>query len=82
MNAQASRLLGVRGGGHGQRGGEQREELIAAHGYDTEYAMHAARFGFQGVGAANHSTPLPAVGGEPADWLRAVRRGDVSFRDW
>src|SRR4029077_12558374 len=49
MQAQAMRLLGLRGGGHGRRGGGGREELIAAHGFDTKYAMHAARLGFQGV---------------------------------
>jgi uncharacterized protein len=47
MQSQALRLLGQRGGGHGRRGGGQREELIAEHGYDTKYAMHAARLGFQ-----------------------------------
>jgi hypothetical protein len=40
MQSQAMRLLGTRGGGHGRRGGGQREDLIAAHGYDTKYAMH------------------------------------------
>ncbi len=28
-------------------GGGWRQELIAAHGYDTKYAMHCARLGFQ-----------------------------------
>lgn len=59
MESQAMRLLGTRGGGHGRRGGGQREELIAEHGYDTN-----------------------PIQGEPADWLRAVRRGDVPFSDW
>src|SRR6185312_26759 len=49
MQAQGQRLLGARGGGHGTRGGGRREELVTAHGYDTKYAMHAARLGFQGV---------------------------------
>jgi hypothetical protein len=47
MQSQAMRLLGTRGGGHGTRGGGKREELVAAHGYDTKYAMHCARLGFQ-----------------------------------
>jgi hypothetical protein len=38
---QAMRLLGTRGGGHGRRGGGQREKLIAEHGVDTRYAMHS-----------------------------------------
>src|SRR6185437_2061521 len=33
MKAQAERLLGVRGGGHGRRGGGQRPELIEAFGF-------------------------------------------------
>jgi hypothetical protein len=45
MQSQAMRLLGLRGGGHGRRGGGGREELIEAHGYDTKYAMHCARRG-------------------------------------
>jgi len=82
MQAQGQRLLGVRGGGHGTRGSGRREELIAAHGYDTKYAMHAARLGFQGVELlTTRRLDLP-IQGEPADWLRAVRRGDVSFDDW
>ena len=43
MQAQAQRLLGARGRGHGRRGGGGREELVAAYGYDTKYAMHCAR---------------------------------------
>jgi len=42
MKAQADRLLGVRGGGHGPCGGGQRPELLEAFGYDTRYAMHCA----------------------------------------
>jgi predicted nucleotidyltransferase len=49
MQAQALRLLGLRGrGSHGRRGSGARPELIAAHGFDTKFAMHAARLGFQG----------------------------------
>jgi hypothetical protein len=82
MQAQAQRLLGVRGGGHGTRGGGGREELIAEHGYDTKYAMHCARLGFQGLELlAERRLALP-IQGEPADWLRAVRRGGVPFEEW
>jgi len=83
MQSQAERLLGVRRHiGHGRRGGGQREELLAAHGYDTKYAMHCARLGFQGIELlTTRRLDLP-IGGEPADWLRAVRRGDVSFGEW
>jgi hypothetical protein len=82
MQSQAMRLMGLRGGGHGARGGGGREELIEAYGYDTKYAMHCARLGFQclellGTGRLN----LP-IQGEPAEWLRAVRQGKVSLDEW
>ncbi len=82
MQAQTLRLLGLRGGGHGRRGGGGREELIAAHGYDTKYAMHAARLGFQCVELLTTRQLQLPIGGEPAEWLRAVRRGEVAFEEW
>jgi hypothetical protein len=82
MQAQAQRLLGTRGGGHGKRGGGQRSELVEQFGYDTKYAMHCARLGFQCIELlTTRQLELP-IQGEPADWLRAVRRGDVSFDEW
>jgi hypothetical protein len=82
MQAQGMRLLGLRGGGHGRRGGGGREELIAAHGYDTKYAMHAARLGFQCVELLTEGGLQLPIQGEPAEWLRAVRRGEVAFQEW
>ncbi|HET7490075.1 MAG TPA: nucleotidyltransferase domain-containing protein [Acidimicrobiales bacterium] len=82
MESQVMRLLGQRGGGHGRRGGGGREELVAAHGYDTKYAMHAARLGFQGIELVTTRRLRLPVEGEPAEWLRAVRRGDVPFEEW
>jgi uncharacterized protein len=82
MQSQAQRLLGTRGGGHGRRGGGQREELVAAHGYDTKYAMHCARLGFQCAELLTTGGLNLPVEGEPAEWLRAVRRGEVSFDEW
>ncbi len=43
MKQQHERLLGLRG----QRN-VTRPELVAAHGYDTKYASHIVRLGFQG----------------------------------
>lgn len=82
MQAQAQRLLGVRGGGHGVRGGGGRIELIAQHGYDTKYAMHCARLGFQGLELLKTRHLQLPIAGEPAEWLRAVRRGEVPFDEW
>jgi uncharacterized protein len=82
MQSQAQRLLGVRGGGHGRRGGGGREELIAEYGYDTKYAMHCARLGFQCLELLETKRLELPIQGEPAEWLRTVRRGDVPFDDW
>ncbi len=82
MQAQAQRLLGTRGGGHGRRGGGGREELVAAHGYDTKYAMHCARLGFQCVELLHTGGLQLPIQGEPADWLRSVRHGEVPFAEW
>ena len=43
LHGQKERLLGVRGQKRVNR------ELVEAHGYDTKYAMHAARLGYQGL---------------------------------
>lgn len=73
MQSQTQRLLGLRGGGHGKRGGGQREELVAKHGFDTEYAMHCSRLGFQCIELLTTGRLSLPIQGEPADWLRAVR---------
>lgn len=82
MQSQARRLLGVGGGGHGQRGGGGRVELIDAHGYDTKYAMHCARLGLQCLELLDTGALQLPMQDEPAEWLRAVRRGDVTFDEW
>jgi hypothetical protein len=82
MQAQAERLLGTRGRGHGVRGGGGRPELVAQHGFDTKYAMHCARLGFQGLELLETRQLQLPIQGEPADWLRAVRRGEVPFDEW
>jgi hypothetical protein len=83
MQSQAERLLGTRGrGGHSARGGGERTELVAVHGFDTKYAMHCARLGFQCVELLETQQLQLPIQGEPADWLRAVRHGDVGFDEW
>jgi hypothetical protein len=58
-----------------------RPELVAVHGYDTKYAMHALRLGFQGVellSTGRITLPVP----EPQRaYLRAVRRGEVPLAE-
>jgi uncharacterized protein len=58
-----------------------RPELVAEHGYDTKYAMHALRLGFQGVellstGRITLPVPEPQLGR-----LRAIRRGEVPLAE-
>lgn len=82
MGSLAMRLLGTRGGGHGRRGGGQREELIGEHGYDTKYEMHCVRLGFQCIELLTACQLQLPIRDERTDWLRAVRRGDVPFGEW
>jgi uncharacterized protein len=58
-----------------------RPELVAVHGYDTKFAMHALRLGVQGeelLTTGRITLPVP----EPhRTFLRAVRRGEVGLAD-
>ena len=77
----AARYLGYLNGQKaamtGQPGAHtNRPELIAAHGYDTKYAMHALRLGLQGIellSTGRITLPVP----EPhRAYLRSIRRGE------
>ena len=58
-----------------------RPELVAEHGYDTKYAMHALRLGVQGVellSTGRITLPVP----EPdRSYLRAIRQGQVPLAE-
>jgi hypothetical protein len=61
----------------GQAGAHtNRPELVAVHGYDTKYAMHALRLGLQGIellSTGRITLPVP----EPdREYLRSIRRGE------
>jgi hypothetical protein len=58
-----------------------RPELVALHGYDTKYAMHALRLGIQGVELLSTGRITLPVPQPQRDYLRAVRRGDVPLAD-
>ena len=73
LQSQKAAMLGLTGA-H-----TNRPELVAAHGYDTKFAMHALRLGVQGVelltdGRITLPVPEPHLG-----HLRAVRRGEVEL---
>src|SRR6266567_1379981 len=70
-------LKGQKAAMTGQAGAHtNRPELVAVHGYDTKYAMHALRLGLQGVellSAGRITLPMP----EPdRGYLRSIRRGE------
>lgn len=48
MRSQALQLMGLVGRGRGARTGA-RPELVELHGYDTKFAAHMVRLGFEGV---------------------------------
>jgi hypothetical protein len=85
MQSQAFRLLGIRGAGHNRHdatGDATREGHAGGAAYDTKYAMHCARLGFQGIELLMTRRLALPIEGEPADWLRSVRRGEVPFDEW
>jgi uncharacterized protein len=75
LRAQKAAMAGARGA-H-----TNRPELVAVHGYDTKYAMHALRLGLQGVElltAGRITLPVP----EPHNqYLRAIRLGQVPLAE-
>jgi hypothetical protein len=82
MQGQCLRILGLKSSGHGRRGGGQRAELIEQHGYDTKYAMHAARLGYQCIELLTQQHLQLPIAGAAGDFLRAVRKGEIPFDEW
>lgn len=58
-----------------------RPELVAVHGYDTKYAMHALRLGVQGVELLTTGRITLPVPEPDLSRLRAVRRGEVGLAE-
>jgi hypothetical protein len=82
----ASRFLGYlkaqKAAMTGQAGAHtNRPELVAAHGYDTKYAMHALRLGLQGTELLTTGRITLPVPPPHRDTLRAVRRGDLRLAE-
>ena len=74
LRGQKERLLGTRG-----QKRVNRPELVDAHGFDTKYAMHALRLGYQGVELLQTrrvTLPMPEL---DRSRVMAVRRGERSF---
>ena len=76
LRGQKERLLGTRG-----QKRVNRPELVDAHGYDTKYAMHAARLGYQGIElleTGRLTLPMSEPGRSRA---MAIRTGDRTFEE-
>lgn len=56
-----------------------RPELVAVHGYDTKFAMHALRLGIQGVELLTTGRITLPVPEPELTYLRSVRRGEVAL---
>lgn len=73
---QRQRLLGERG-----QMNVKRPDLVNAHGYDTKYAMHMLRLGYQGIEyleTGKITLPMPE---ETRAFVYAVRSGEVELND-
>jgi hypothetical protein len=66
----------------GERGARtNRPELVAAHGYDAKFAMHALRLGVQGVELLTTGRVTLPVPEPDRTYLRSVRRGEVPLAE-
>jgi hypothetical protein len=76
LTAQLERLKGSRG-----QMRVTRRELIEAHGYDTKYAGHALRLGYQGLhylGTAHIEVPMLK---KQRERIISIRRGEIPFAE-
>ena len=61
---------------------QARRVLGTDYSSNTKPAMHCARLGYQCIELLTTRELKLPIQGEPAEWVRAVRRGDVDFDDW
>jgi uncharacterized protein len=74
LRGQRERLLGVRG-----QKRVNRPELVAAHGFDTKYAMHAARLGYQGIELLETGRLTLPLAEPERSRVMAIRTGERTF---
>ncbi len=58
-----------------------RPDLVGRYGYDTKYAMHALRLGFEGIEYLSEGRLTLPVAEPNLSMLRAVRGGEVSLKE-
>lgn len=76
LEAQRQRLLGERG-----QKKVNRPELEAQHGFDTKYAMHILRLGFQGVELMTTGKLTLPIAEKDRAFIYATRLGQVPLQD-
>jgi predicted nucleotidyltransferase len=76
LQAQKERLVGTRG-----QKRVNRPELIAAHGFDTKYAMHVVRLGRQGIELMQTGRLTLPMAEPDRSRIMAIRTGEVSEAD-
>lgn len=74
LTSQKMRLIGEAGGMD-----VKRPELIEKHGYDTKYAYHMARLGFQGVEFLETGRLKLPLTGEAYEFCLAIRKGQLEL---
>lgn len=72
LQNQYNRMRGI---GPRQNRVPNRPELVEAHGYDTKYASHAIRLGYQGLEMATTGRLTLPMSGAPLEHAMAVKRG-------
>jgi hypothetical protein len=82
----ANRFLGYLAAQRSSMTGEagahtNRPELVAEHGYDTKFAMHALRLGVQGVELLTTGRITLPVPEPDRAYLRSIRRGEVPLAE-
>lgn len=76
MTQQRQRLLGERG-----QMNVKRPELVEAYGYDTKYAMHMLRLGYQGVEFLETGRLTLPMLQESRDFVFGVRKGQIGLSE-
>lgn len=76
LESQRMRLMGERG-----QKRVNRPELEEKYGFDTKYAMHMLRLGFQGVELLSTGCLILPMTGEPQEVCFACRKGELDLQD-
>jgi predicted nucleotidyltransferase len=76
LTQQRERLTGVRGSKN-----VNRPELVERFGFDTKYAMHALRLGFQGIEISTEARLSLPMKPEHRSYLLDVRQGREPFEN-